>query len=200
MVRSLKRVALLLAVGLLSAAVSWGCETKTKAAPPSRPTTPALRLYLLGGAAGAIEPCGCVQDMLGGVDHAAAYLAAQQKSAPTRLVLGAGPMFFSDPTLDEKHRTQALYKAEALAASFKDIGLTAWAPGANDWALGNEQLAKLRAQSGAALLAANLEDEKVRAASTVVVERGGIAIGLAGVAAATHRGKPPEGVRLSEGR
>lgn len=198
MVRSLKRVALLLTVVLLGAAVCWGCETKTKASQPSRPTTPTLRLYLLGGAAGAIEPCGCVKDMLGGVDHAAAYLAAQHESAPVHLVLGAGPMFFSDPMLDEKHRTQALYKAEALAASFKDIGLAAWAPGANDWALGGEQLSKLQAESGAALLGGNLKDEKVRATSTEVVERGGVPIGLAGVAMPTLRGSPPEGVTMSD--
>src|SRR5690349_18074903 len=101
---------------LAAAATAWGCNGCNSAAkPPSKSEVPTLRLYLLAGVAGAIEPCGCVKDMLGGVDHAAAYLAAQTRTVPNQLVVGAGPMLFSDPALDADHTKQAEFKARALA-------------------------------------------------------------------------------------
>ena len=59
----------------------------------SPPKSPTIRLYLVSSAAGALEPCGCVKDMLGGVDHAAAFVKSGDVDAPFSLTLGAGPMF-----------------------------------------------------------------------------------------------------------
>ena len=72
-------------------------KSRKPAAGPSRSSVPTLRIYAVSGPAGAIEPCGCVEDMLGGIDHAAAFVAAQESQAPVSLVVGAGPMFFEDP-------------------------------------------------------------------------------------------------------
>jgi len=44
--------------------------------------------------AGALEPCGCVKDMLGGVDHVAAYVKSQADDAPNSALFAAGPLFF----------------------------------------------------------------------------------------------------------
>lgn len=142
---------------------------------------PTLRLYALAGAAGAIEPCGCVKDMLGGVDHAAAFINQEKNAAPHSLVVGAGPMFFSDPVVDPEGKEQAGFKAEAMAASLRDVGLAAWAPGANDWAGGQDTFASLTAKSGAKALAANVLPEQGKLESNVIIERGGLKIGLVGI-------------------
>src|SRR5512133_2654055 len=60
---------------------------------------PTLRLYVTSTIAGALEPCGCSKDQLGGVQHLAAYLASQKDSAQSALFLGAGPMLFMEPKL-----------------------------------------------------------------------------------------------------
>lgn len=175
---------LILGCILGGAGVLAGCDRDKVAQPPSKEATlptPTLRVYAVAGAAGAIEPCGCVKDMLGGIDHAAAWIASQKKVAPRALVLGAGPMFFEDPHVKETHREQSLFKAEALAQSLSDLGLAAWAPGANDWALGKDQFSKLTKTSGALALAANLSDAAGPISATHVVQVGGLTVGLVGI-------------------
>lgn len=119
--------------------------------------------------------------MLGGVDHAAAWIASQKKVAPNSIVVGAGPMFFEDPQVEESHREQSLFKAEALAQSLSDLGLAAWAPGANDWALGKDQFSALAKTTGARALAANLAEAAGPVSATHVVSRGGLKVGLVGI-------------------
>jgi len=186
---------------LAAAATAWGCNGCNSAAkPPSKSEVPTLRLYLLAGVAGAIEPCGCVKDMLGGVDHAAAYLAAQTRTVPNQLVVGAGPMLFSDPALDADHTKQAEFKARALAESFHDIGLAAWAPGANDWALGGAQLGEFAKLSGAKLLAANLQAKELPLEATALRTINGLKVGLAGVVVGTPRPNLPQGLDYESAR
>jgi hypothetical protein len=156
------------------------CErTAAPASPPSKP--PTLRFYAISSLAGALEPCGCVKDMLGGVDHAAAFLQGQTSDAPNSVVIAAGPLLFMDPALDAEGGTQHLFKAHALAESLRDMGLVAWAPGANDWAAGLPKLRELRDKSGAALLAANLSKPADLSQPTRLVEVGGLKVGLSGV-------------------
>jgi hypothetical protein len=142
--------------------------------------------------AGALEPCGCSKDQLGGVDHLAAYLASQASIAPASVVLGAGPMLFLDPKLRGGDSTQDLWKADALAAAFKDVGLAAWAPGANDWTAGGDKLATFRAATGAVLLAGNLPGMT----GALVRDVGGVKLGIVGVSDPRDKaGNYPEGVK-----
>ncbi len=197
---SASRARLLLTLAaLLSGVVALtgapGCKRASDA--PQKPEEkPQLRFFTLGGAAGAIEPCGCVKDMLGGVDHAAAFIAQSRAAASGTVVLGAGPMLFADPVVSSEERTQALFKADAMASSLKDLGLVAWAPGANDWALGADELGRLSKETGAALLAANLTGKTAGAQATRIVEAGGEKIGLVGVSLPTFRGGTVEGVEM----
>jgi 2',3'-cyclic-nucleotide 2'-phosphodiesterase (5'-nucleotidase family) len=174
-------LALALAAALFLGFVS-GCDRDK---PPRRPSQkeaqPTVRIYALAGAAGAVEPCGCVKDMLGGVDHAAAWIVSQSKQAPASIVLGAGPMFFSDPSFAGTGHEQNLFKAEAMAASLKDLKLVAWAPGANDWAFGVPRFSELVKLSGARSLAANLPAEAGLVSTSTLVVSGGIKVGLTGV-------------------
>jgi hypothetical protein len=146
--------------------------------------------------AGALEPCGCVKDMQGGADHAAAYIASQAGVAPNALVLGAGPMLFMNSRPDPARDTQASFKAEALADAYKTLRLSAWAPGANDWLLGDAALRSLAARSGATLLAANIDGAPVQA--TKLVDVAGMKVGLAGVSMPLVSGKAPSGIAASD--
>lgn len=158
-------------------------------------TKPTLRLYVLSTVAGALEPCGCTKDQLGGVDHFAAYLQGQRDEAPAKLMVGAGPMLFMEPEVKGDDATQDAWKAEAIAQVAKEIGLTAWAPGANDWALGQEALGKYREQSGAVLLGKNLEGA-AGVEGVTVREVGGVKVGIIGVTDPKDRtGAYPAGVK-----
>ena len=114
-----------------------------------------MRLYLASDFAGALEPCGCTKDQLGGLDHAAAWMRAEHAHAPNAALVTAGPLFFMDARLKDDHHDQDVTKAETIAASLKTLGFAAFAPGANEWAAGGAELAKLEGASGGALLFAN---------------------------------------------
>ncbi len=185
-------------LGLLAAALATLClaaSCQKNSPPPTTPEPkPSLRIWLVSTLAGALEPCGCRKDMLGGVDHAAAL--TRGNAAKAQLFLGAGPLFFMNPRLDEQAKTQDLWKAEALADSLNSMSLAAWAPGANDWAAGKDSLAALAKRSGARPLAANLQGgaaEPVR-----VVDAGGLKVGIAGISAPLVSGAAPEGVTVKD--
>jgi hypothetical protein len=187
-----------LAVALLGAGgvgACQGCHTPPAVTAEQSSTTPTVRLYVISTLAGALEPCGCTKDQLGGVDHLAAFVAAEAQAAPNRLVLGAGPLLFEDPILKGDDTTQASWKADAIALAAKDIGLAAWAPGVNDWAAGTAALASYRDETGAKLLAGNLTGAP-GAASTMVREIGGIKVGVVGVSDPRNRiGVYPDAVK-----
>lgn len=158
--------------------------------PGSAPVT--LRLVALSTLAGALEPCGCQKDMLGGIDHAATLTSG---SSP--LVVAAGPTFFMDPELSRNKRNQDLWKAEAIATSLADMKLAAWTPGHNDWAAGAEDFAALVKKAGAPVLGANLE-AATKTQSVHVVEKDGFKVGIAGVSRPAHQGVLPKGVEASD--
>jgi hypothetical protein len=186
------------ALTLVLSTLGLGASCKrAPAAPGSAPGKPSLRVYVVTNVAGALEPCGCVRDMLGGVDHAAALVQKRRGGAGASLFVGAGPMFFLDPVLGADRSAQQTWKAEALAESLGDMGLAAWAPGANDWAAGASALATLREKSRASLLAGNLSGV-AGAEATRVVEVAGTKVGIAGVSDPRAFGKPPAGVRIDE--
>jgi hypothetical protein len=194
-----------LAFALLAAfgvAACEGCRTPpaTTGAGPADLTLakPTLRLYVTSTIAGALEPCGCSKDQLGGVQHLAAYLASQKGAAENSLFLGAGPMLFMEPKLKPDSATQDTWKAEALALAAKEMGLAAWAPGTNDWAGGVETLDGCRDSAGAKLLAGNVVDGKASTTGTFVREIGGLKVGVIGVADPKDRlGSYPDSVRAS---
>ena len=166
---------------------SCKCSHEAATLPPKTPT---LRLYLVSSPAGALEPCGCVKDMLGGVDHLAAFTKSQADTAPNSLLLGAGPLLFMNTQLSEERRTQDTWKADALARSLGAAGLRAWAPGANDWAAGEGSLAALSTASGAATIASNLSGMR----PLLMFDLAGNKVGVAGVSVPKYRDQLPPGV------
>lgn len=177
-------------------AACQGCRAGAPGQATSAEPAPSLRLYLSSSVAGALEPCGCSKNQLGGFDHLGAYIESQKKLAPHSLLLGAGPMFFLDPVLRSEQTTQDRWKAEAIAAALSRSNFGGWAPGANDWADGAATLATLREKSGGALLAANLSGETAGAVATSMREVGGLKVGLLGASTPTRLGVSPSGVTV----
>lgn len=184
----------------LSATVAacQGCREPTTPSGEARgkPDKPTLRLYVTSAIAGALEPCGCSKDQLGGVQHAAAFMESERAAAPNAWMVQAGPLYFLDPAMRDDEKQQVLWKAEAIAQAAKRMNLLAWAPGFNDWAGGSEMLAKLKDMSGAALLAGNLEGAP-GAAPTLVREVAGVKVGFFGLSEPKDKvGRTPDGVKI----
>lgn len=147
-------------------------------APPKGPETPAqARLYLVSDLAGALEPCGCVKDQLGGMDRFGALAARDRTPYAT---LAAGPTFFMDMELAAEKKKQEVEKAETIAVALKQLHLGAFAPARNEWAAGASTLLAVRDASGAPALAANVAAPPL--AKSTVVTVGGVNIGVIGVA------------------
>jgi hypothetical protein len=142
---------------------------------------PTLRLYLVSNLAGALEPCGCVKDQLGGFDHFAALVDKGRGAADSTAVLTAGPTFFMEPALDPDKRAQDITRAEALAAALKQVGFFALAPGKNDYAAGDAELEKLVTLTGGTSLFANRSTPPSPVTSRVL-EVKGMKVGVIGVA------------------
>jgi hypothetical protein len=146
-------------VGALGVASCEGCRSTAPAGGESHAhsagpdATPTVRLYLLSDVAGALEPCGCTRDQLGGLNHFGAWVKHDAMAGTAALVASAGPLFFMDATLAPDHASQDEAKAETMAHVLHDLGLAAFAPGENDWAAGPVTLANLASASGAAALA-----------------------------------------------
>src|SRR5258706_7818149 len=171
-----------------------GCHSTPRADSATAASTqgPTLRLYAVSNLAGALEPCGCTKDQLGGLDHLAAFVAQDRKLAQGSLVGAAGPTMFLDPKLDVARGAQDRWKGEAISESLADIGLSAWTPGFNDWAGGAPLFSLLAKNTRAPLVAANLEG--VEASKNTLVEVAGVKVGITGVSAPDYDGARPAGV------
>jgi hypothetical protein len=183
---------LALFVALATFCACEGCKTPSSpdgAAPKSgAEATPVARLYMVSDLAGALEPCGCVKDQLGGMDHFGALVVAEKDKSKASAVVSAGPLFFMDMELATDRRAQEITKAETIASSMKALGLAAFAPGRNDWAGGPETLKKLTEAADAKLVATNLTVSEAARAGVVPArwtkkKVGGLDIGFIGVAA-----------------
>ncbi|MFO0549559.1 MAG: multiheme c-type cytochrome [Polyangiaceae bacterium] len=141
--------------GFAGAACTGGGGGGTATAATNIPSTPTVRLYLLSNVAGALEPCGCSKDQLGGAKYFASYLTNERAKVKDSLLLGAGPLFYQEPTTTGESANQAQWKADALATAARSMGLFAWAPAANDFGAGLPAFETLAKSSNASFLAAN---------------------------------------------
>ena len=149
-------------------------------APPARPPAPAvpsLRLYYLVDLSGYLEPCGCNQRPLGGIDRVARVVENERAAAPNAALVAAGNLFFSEPRIEERMIYQERAKAEALTGILSGLRLAAYAPGPADFALGPEAWRRLSSTVQAPALAANAGMASVR-----LLDAGnGLKVGVVGV-------------------
>ncbi|HEX3345976.1 MAG TPA: multiheme c-type cytochrome [Polyangiaceae bacterium] len=153
---------------------STGTATTTvpSAGTPGEGAPPTLRLYLVTDMAGALEPCGCTKDQLGGLDHFGAWVKHEQARVPASLVASAGPLFFMDDQLQGDRADQDRIKAQTIARVMHGLGFVAFAPGANDLDDGEAGLTKLAEASGGAAIRVE--------GKAVVREVGGVRVGFVG--------------------
>jgi hypothetical protein len=171
---------LVLAVPLLAAGLA-ACEGCRSSGTPalSNPTgqgadpgPPTARLYLVSDLAGALEPCGCTKDQLGGLDHFGAWVKHEAVRAPAALVASAGPLFFMDDAPAGDRADQDRIKADTIARVMHGLGFASFAPGDNDWIDGVPSFDKRAQDSGGTPI---LTDAKV-----VVRDVGPLRIGFVG--------------------
>src|SRR2546430_8419165 len=106
-----------------------GCRRASPAKGPAEAGVPTVRLYLVSDLAGALEPCGCTKDQLGGLDHFGAWVTRESPRAPSSLLAAAGPLFFMNDTIDADRAKQDRIKAETIARVLQRLVFAAFAPG-----------------------------------------------------------------------
>lgn len=172
----------LLLVGAAGVAACNGCRPSAHPGEGGVTEKPTIRLYLASDVAGALEPCGCVKDQLGGLDHVAALMLKDKRTTPGSVLVTAGPLFFLDPVIKGERKAQERVKAETIADVFKGLDFVAFAPGRNDWALGQGVLGDLATRSGGAPLACNVTPRDGLFHASLVRVVGGVKVGFIGVA------------------
>lgn len=127
-------------------AACGGSRCDGGAATPTPKTTPAkeiavaiprpdLRLVVLTDPRGYLEPCGCNQRPLGGVDKLATVVAKAKKDGVPLLVLSAGDFVMGTelrPEDAEGARAQEQMRAQTFVDAYKQLGASAITPGALD--------------------------------------------------------------------
>ncbi|MFM8268595.1 MAG: hypothetical protein ACKN9V_00250, partial [Pseudomonadota bacterium] len=109
---------------------------------------------------GEIKPCSCRDEPIGGIDRMARRVK-EVRSVGQAVFLDAGETFFSSPQLNPARTKSELKRAQAIAKSYKQMGLAAILPGERDFALGVSVLKTLISTSGAVAVSANLEAEQL---------------------------------------
>ncbi|MCA9623551.1 MAG: hypothetical protein KC731_31235 [Myxococcales bacterium] len=191
--------ALITALGAAACSSVVGCRNPSPTSEQAPvPDKPSVRLYLLSTVAGALEPCGCSKDQLGGLDHLAAFIEAEKPKAPNFAVLGAGPLFYIDEKLKQDHATQDRWKADTIAKAMRELNLAAWSPGYNDWAAGPQELGSKAKEAGATVLAAGIDSPLTQPSK--VLTFGDLRVGVVGVSDPKDRfGRYPDGVGGPDG-
>lgn len=91
-----------------------------------------LAVLLTADVRGYLEPCGCSEHMLGGMDRAAAQVERAQQELGAAVHVGAGDALFLAPQSDEAHAQQDLLKARTLLDAFARMNTAALALGPRD--------------------------------------------------------------------
>lgn len=87
---------------------------------------------------GEIEPCGCVDVQLGGIQKHGKLIADFKKDGRSILHLDGGDLLFSSLKVPEELRSQWELRGEVIGDSYKNMGLDATTVGELDLAFGRE--------------------------------------------------------------
>lgn len=154
----------LIAIAGLLACTLMGFRCTSDGAEPPTPQTPRadLRLLVMTDPRGYLEPCGCQQRPLGGVDKLATLIAAEKKDGVPTLLLAAGNLTFGmhlKPEDAEAAKAQEQWRAEALVDVWSALGFAAMTPGPLDFAQQIAPLPTLAKRSAFAWLNDNVSQD-----------------------------------------
>ncbi|HYV44266.1 MAG TPA: cytochrome c family protein [Myxococcaceae bacterium] len=111
-------------------------KDKSESTPPAQNAPKRAVLFIAADLRGYVAPCGCSENMRGGIARAAEQIARSRKSgAPTFFVEGGDSLFGPGP-LKEEQLPQEERKARAIAQAFQQMGLATRARGELDDARG----------------------------------------------------------------
>ena len=171
-----------LLVGLACFSCSRPAQGPSAELKPLSGVTLSLRVLIAGDVAGAIEPCGCVKDQLGGIDRFATAVVGAKRGRES-LLLEVGALFFPRTPILTTERDELAMRAETLADVMRSLQLRAWVPGRADWALGDTTLKNLLTRSGAVML--NAPDEPgpggLPSHAYLLTDIAGVRVGLFGL-------------------
>jgi len=174
--------------------------TKTPVGTAAKPVKPRpdLRLLVLTDPKGYLEPCGCQQRPLGGVDKLAQVVTWERAAKIPTLLVAAGDLTFGmelSPEDIASAATQEAWRAETLVQIWNGIGMSAVAPGKLDLVQPAGLLGKLVEGSKFPWLVDNLGDpQKLNLVTQArVLDIEGVKVGVLGVVA------PDAGLQLPEG-
>jgi hypothetical protein len=127
---------------VLLTALSVGCsrkespaaraETSSRADGATRTDAPGALLFFSADTRGYLGPCGCSENMRGGIARAAFQVLEARKGALPVLYVDGGDSLFGDPALEPAQVPQEERKARALAEVMKRMGLAVRAVGELD--------------------------------------------------------------------
>jgi hypothetical protein len=132
-----------LVTGLALLAALSGCSRNKESRPvepaaaPQQNTTaradaPGALLFVSADVRGYLGPCGCSENMRGGIARAAAQVKEARKGALPVLYVDGGDSLFGERELKPEQVPQEERKARALAEAMKDMGLVVRATGELD--------------------------------------------------------------------
>jgi hypothetical protein len=131
----------------VAAASASPASPASPAPPPGAPEGAAAGeravLFLAADVRGYLAPCGCSENMRGGIARAAHVLAEARGRGGAVLFVDGGNSLFGAPTLAPAQVPQEEARARALAGALRQMGLAARATGPLDAARGEAFLAGL---------------------------------------------------------
>ncbi|RPH70135.1 MAG: cytochrome C [Myxococcaceae bacterium] len=117
-------------------------------APPSAaggsPTSTLFAVFVTADVRGQIAPCGCSEAMRGGLSKTAAIIAKTRGSGIPALFVDAGDAFFERKAFGADEAVGERRRAQAIADSYRAMGLSAQFTGPLDDALGPDFRRSLR--------------------------------------------------------
>lgn len=119
---------------VLVAALAAGCSRRESR--PAEAEAPGALLFFSADTRGYLGPCGCSENMRGGIARAASQVLEARKGALPVLYVDGGDSLFGDARLEPARVPQEERKARALAEAMKRMGLAVRAVGELDEARG----------------------------------------------------------------
>lgn len=116
---------------LVVAALALALASCSRARASSSPD-PQLAVVVTADVRGYLEPCGCSEHMLGGLDRVAAQVEQARKELGAAVHVGAGDELFAGPPADAAHAQQDNLKARTLLEAFAQLQTAALALGPRD--------------------------------------------------------------------